>query len=61
MLDDFQEDFQGTEGRIDTLIEELMPLGTFESAAMASILLGVRAALRDGQIAEVERNDVAVP
>ncbi|SIO60092.1 hypothetical protein SAMN05444166_6264 [Singulisphaera sp. GP187] len=46
---------QGAEGRIDSLIEELIPLETFESAAVASILLACRAALRDGQIAEMER------
>ncbi|AGA27154.1 hypothetical protein [Singulisphaera acidiphila] len=49
------EDFQGTEGRVDTLIEDLIPLETFESAAMASILLACRAALRDGRIADLER------
>lgn len=34
--------------RIDRLIEELIPMGTLESAAIASILLATRAALRDG-------------
>lgn len=33
--------------RIDGLIEELIPLGTLESAALASILLATRAAVRD--------------
>jgi hypothetical protein len=43
------------EGRIDALIEELIPIGTYDSAAIASILLACRAALRDGRIADVER------
>jgi len=43
------------ENGIDALIEELIPVGTLESAAVASILLASRAALRDGRIADLER------
>jgi hypothetical protein len=43
------------ENRLDALIEELIPVGTLESAAIASILLASRAALRDGRIADLER------
>jgi len=43
------------ENRIDALIEELIPVGTLESAAIASILLASRAALRDGRITDLER------
>ena len=41
--------------RIDNLIEELIARGTRESAAVASILLATRAALRDGLVIEVSR------
>ena len=43
------------ENGIDALIEELIPVGTLETAAVASILLASRAALRDGRIADLER------
>lgn len=46
---------QDLEGRIDALVEELMPLGTLDSAAIASILLACRAALRDGRVCDLER------
>jgi hypothetical protein len=49
------EKMQDMEERIDALIEHLMPMGTFDSAALASILLACRAALRDGRLADVER------
>jgi hypothetical protein len=38
--------------RIDALVEELIGMGTLESAAVASILLATRAALRDGCVVE---------
>jgi|GEM_PF-2157640 len=49
------ESLHEMELRIDALIEELIPLGTYHSAAIASILLACRAALRDGRIADLER------
>jgi len=49
------ESLHEMELRIDSLIEELIPLGTYHSAAIASILLACRAALRDGRIADLER------
>jgi len=49
---DFEKD---AENAIDALIEELIPVGTLESAAVASILLASRAALRDGRITELEK------
>jgi hypothetical protein len=49
------ESHQGMESRTDAFIEELIPLGSFDSAAIASILLACRAALRDGRIADIER------
>jgi hypothetical protein len=43
------------EKEIDALIEVLIPEGTLESAEVASILLAIRLALRDGYLGEMER------
>lgn len=43
------------EKEIDSLIEGLIPQGTLESAEVASILLAVRLALRDGHLGGLER------
>ncbi len=46
---------QDINGRIDALIEELITADTIESAAVASILLAARAALRDGIVTDASR------
>lgn len=46
---------QYMKGRIDAFIEELISEDTVESAAVASILLAARAALRDGIVTDASR------
>jgi hypothetical protein len=46
---------QDMKSRIDALIEELISADTVESAAVASILLAARAALRDGIVTDASR------
>lgn len=46
---------QEMKGRIDALIQELISADTIECAAVASILLAARAALRDGIVTDASR------